>query len=31
MQKVIKYSTDNISNAIQNTDDIGNVDYFYGS
>lgn len=31
MQKVIKYSTDNITNAIQNTDDKGNVDYFYGS
>lgn len=31
MQKVIKYSTDNITNAIQNTDEKGNVDYFYGS
>ena len=30
MQKVIKYSTDNITNAIQNTDEKGNVDYFYG-
>lgn len=31
MQKVIKYSTDNITNAIQNTDEKGNVDYFYGN
>ena len=30
MQKVIKYSTDNITKAIQNTDEKGNVDYFYG-